>query len=348
MGCAKAVLLTFFLFATAVCAQTAQAQELILLNWADYMDPEILLEFEKRTGIKVKQSHFDSDTTRDELLLETEGKGFDIVLMNDASMRVLAKRGWLEPLDQASIPNLEHIDPRWLSQFEESKAYGAPYFWGTVGIVYRKDLVPFTVTSWMDLLQPIPALHSKISMIGDSSDLIGMALKALGYSLNSTSETELQEAGALLQAQAPAVKTYRYLSLNNDSALLTGQIVMSMMYNGDTLMLQEHNENIAFILPDEGGNIWIDYLSVLSASSYKDEAKQFINFINEPQIAAQLALYVYYASPNRAAEKLLPAEFLDNPIIYPNKAALEKSEAYQRLPARAQKNRAAIFSRIVY
>lgn len=348
MGSYKAILTTFFLLVTATFAQAAESKELVFLNWPNYMDPEILLEFEQRTGITVKQSYFDSDTARDELLLDTEGKGFDIALINDASVRILAKRGWLEPLEEASIPNLKHIDPRWRAVFEKTKDFGVPYFWGTVGIVYRKDLVPFTVSSWMDLLQPTEALHGKVSMISDSRDLIGMALKALGYSLNSTDTEELKEAEALLQAQAPAVKTYRYLSLNEDSALLTGQVVMSMMYNGDTLMLQEHNKNIAFVLPKEGGNIWVDYLSVLSTSSKKVEAKQFINFLNEPKIAARLAQYVYYATPNRAAEKLLPQDFKDDPVIYPNGEALEKSEIYNRLPPRAQKNRAAILSRIVY
>lgn len=200
----------------------------------------------------------------------------------------------------------------------------------------------------MDLLQPIKELHGKVSMIGDSADMIGTALKAMGYSLNSTDAQELKEAEALLQAQAPAVKTYRYLSLNEDSALLTGEVVMSMMYNGDALMLQEYSDNIAFVLPEEGGNIWADYLSVLSSSSKKAEAKRFINFLNEPEIAARLAQHVYYATPNRTAEALLPASFKDNPVIYPSGEALENSEPYRRLPPRTQKNRAAIFSRIVY
>ena len=345
MSFAKTILLTLFLLTTA---GSVQAKELVLLNWADYMDPEIILEFKKRTGITVKQSYFDSDTTRDELLLETDAKGFDIVLLNTTSMQILAKRGWLEPLDEQSIPNLKYIDSHWSSEQQDNKSFGTPYFWGTIGIVYRKDLVPFAVSSWTDLLQPTPALHNKISMIGDSSDLIGIALKTLGYSINSTDEQELKEAETLLQTQAPTVKTYRYLSLNADSALLTGQIVMSMMYNGDALMLKKYNENITFFLPIEGSNIWIDYLSILSSSPRKKEAKQFINFLNEPEIAAQQALYVHYATPNLAAQKLLPQDFKDNPIIYPNEVSLKNSEVYLRLPARAQKKRAAIFSRIVH
>nr|WP_298522537.1 spermidine/putrescine ABC transporter substrate-binding protein [uncultured Halomonas sp.] len=326
----------------------AESTELLFLNWSDYIDPEILTEFEQRTDIKVKQSYFDSDTARNELLLETEGKGFDVALISGASIRILAKRGWLEPLDETAIPNLKHIDPRWRTTYEEADAYGVPYSWGSVGIAYRRDLVPFTVSSWMDLFRPAPMLHGKVSMISDSPELIGAALKALGYSLNSTDMEELKEAEALLQAQASAVKTYKYLSLDEHSALVSGEIAMGIMYSGDALMVQGYSDDIAFVLPKEGGNVWVDYLSVLSASTEKAAAKQFINFLNEPDIAARNARYIRYATPNRAAEELLPTEFKQDPIIYPSAEALEKSETYHRLPARTQKRRSAIFFRIVY
>ncbi|MGC3873911.1 polyamine ABC transporter substrate-binding protein [Halomonas sp. GXIMD04776] len=337
----------FFLM-VGLPAQAVESTELLFLNWSNYMDPEILTEFEQRTGIRVKQSYFDSDTSRNELLLETEGKGFDVALINGASIRILAKRGWLEPLDETGIPNLTHIEPRWRTTYEEADAYGVPYSWGSVGIAYRQDLVPFTVSSWMDLFQPPQMLQGKVSMISDSSELIGAALKALGHSLNSTDVEELKEAEALLKTQAPAVKTYKYLSLDENSALVSGQIAMGIMYSGDALMVQGHHEDIVFVLPEEGGNVWVDYLSVLSASTEKAAAKRFIDFLNEPDIAARNAQYIHYATPNRAAEELLPAEFKNDPVVYPSAQALEKSETYHRLPARTQKRRSAIFSRIVY
>ncbi|MFD2191450.1 polyamine ABC transporter substrate-binding protein [Pistricoccus aurantiacus] len=339
--------MALFLLMANLPVQAATATELIFLNWADYMDPEILEEFEQRTGITVKQTYFETDAARDELLVETGGRGFDVAVIDGTSIRILAKRGWLEPLDETDIPNLKHIDPRWRTTHEEAEVYSVPYFWGTLGIAYRQDLVPFAVSSWMDLLKPPEVLNGRIGMISDTRDLIGAALKALGYSLNSTDEEELKEAEALLQAQAPAVRTYNYISLDENSALVNGQVAMSMMYNGDTLTIQEHHDEIAFVLPEEGGNIWVDYLSVLSASTEKAAAKQFIDFLSEPEIAARLAQYVYYATPNQSAEKLLPAEFKSDPVIYPSEKALEKSESYQRLPARTQKTRAAIFSRLV-
>lgn len=343
----KAVWLALLLFVLGVPAQAAEPEELIFLNWSDYMDPGILETFEQRTGIVVTQTYFETDAHRNELLVATKGRGFDVALVDGTAIRILAKRGWLEPVDETDIPNLKHVNPRWRSIHEEAEVYSVPYFWGTLGIVYRQDLVPFRVTSWMDLLRPVELLHGKIAMISDTRDLIGVALKALGYSLNSTDMQELNEAEALLQAQAPAVRTYKYISRDKHSALLNGQIVMSMMYNGDAAMIREHHDEIAFVLPEEGGNIWVDYLSVLSASTNKTAAKQFINFLNEPEIAARLAQFVYSATPNLAAEAILPAEFKSDPVIYPGVEALEKSETYHRLPARVQKRRAAKFSRLM-
>lgn len=342
-----ALLLVLTLIVLSCPLRASEPTELNFLNWSDYMDPKILEEFKQRNGVTVKQTYFESDAARDELLLATGGRGFDLAIIDGASIQILVKRGWLEPIDETDIPNLAHIDPRWRAVHQKAKVYSVPYFWGTLGIAYRQDLVAFPVSSWMDLLRPAEELHGRVAMISGARDLIGVALKALGYSLNSTNIQELNEAEALLQTQAPAVKTYKAVSRDENSALVNGQVVMSMMYSSYASMVQEHHDEIAFVLPKEGSNIWVDYISVLSGSTNKAAAKQFINFLNEPEIAARLALFVYSATPNLAAEALLPAEFMSDPVIYPNDKALEKSETHHRLPAQTQKTRAAIFSRLV-
>jgi spermidine/putrescine transport system substrate-binding protein len=184
-------------------------------------------------------------------------------------------------------------------------------------------------------------------MVSDSRDVIGMALKALGYSANSTNERELAEAEQLLLKQKPYVRNYAYLSMGQESVLVKGDVWMVMMYSGDALMLKEHNPEIMYVVPREGGNIWVDYIAILRSSANKDLARQFINFINEPQIAARLAQFVYYATPNQAAEKLLPKEFLENPIIYPPEEVIEKSEIYEPLSVEAVKARNRIYFRVV-
>jgi spermidine/putrescine transport system substrate-binding protein len=320
-------------------------RELVLLNWSEYIDPDLVEKFEKQFDVKLRQVYFESDDLRDYMMLETDGKAYDLVLVNGISVDVYRKRGWLAPIGEAQIPNLRHVDSRWLDAFPGLEGYAVPYFWGTMGIAYRKDLVPTPLTSWMDILQPAEYLHGRIGMVENSRDALGMALKALGYSANSTDTRQLKAAEQLLLAQKPHVKTYTYVALNEESALVSGDIIATMIYSGDALMVQEHHQEIGYVVPTEGGNIWVDYLVVLENSKNKALAWAFLNFLNEPENAAQLAEFVYYATPNKGAEKLLPAEFLEDPVIYPSQAVLSRSEFYKPLPARAMKNRNLAFSR---
>lgn len=336
--------------AILLAQSTAQAapQELVFLNWADYMDPELLAEFEKKHGVKVKQIYFEHDEARDNLLVQSDGRGYDLAIVNGGNMRAYRARGWLAPIGEQEIPNFRHLNPRWVGAFEAAEGYAVPYFWGTLGIGYRADLVGEPITSWKQLFRPAEALRGRIGMIGDPFDMLGMALKALGYSANSADPRELAEAERLLHDQKPFVRTYSYVSLSEESSLVTGEVVASMMYSGDALMVAEHHPEIVYVVPEEGGNIWVDYLVVMAGSSKKALAKTFINFLNEPENAARLAEFVYYATPNLAAERLLPREFLEDPTIYPSQSVLGRSEFYADLPPRAEKRRNTIFSGVAY
>jgi spermidine/putrescine transport system substrate-binding protein len=323
----------------------AEPRELVLLNWSEYMDPDLVEKFEKQFNVKFREVYYESDDLRDDMMLETGGKGYDLALINGISVDVYRKRGWLSPVNEAQVPNFKHIDSRWLEAFPGLEGYAVPYFWGTMGIAYRSDLVPAPLTSWMDILQPTESLRGRIGMVENSRDALGMALKALGHSANSTDSRQIKAAEKLLLSQKPYVKTYTYIALSEESALVSGDIIATMIYSGDALMVQEHHEEIDYIVPSEGSNIWVDYLVVLENSKNKELARAFLNFLNEPENAAQLAEFVYYATPNKGAEKLLPAEFLEDPVIYPSEAVLSRSEFYKPLPPRAMKKRNIAFSR---
>ncbi len=321
-------------------------KELVFLNWSDYMDSALIKEFEQKHGVKIRQAYFETDELREDMLLATNGAGYDLVVVNGPALHAYAKRNWLAPLDRANVPNLRHLDTKYLDAFPSAAGHAAPYFWGTTGIAYRKDKITKPVTSWKQLFQPAEALRGKIVMIKDSRDLIGMALKALGYSANSTDKKALAEAEQLLLAQKPYVKTYSYVSLAKDSVLVTGEAWMAMIYSGDALMLQEHHPDITYVVPEEGGNLWIDYLVVMRASTKQALARKFIDFLLEPKNAVRLAQFVYYATPNKTAEKMLPKDFLSDPVIYPSKDIVDKSESYTILPPRVLKKRNSIFSRV--
>jgi spermidine/putrescine transport system substrate-binding protein len=321
--------------------------ELVILNWSEYISPAIIDQFQKERKVKIREVYFESDDARDQILLQTGGKGFDLILVNGVAIDTYRKRGWLQAIPAKKISNLKHIDKRWTKAFESSRNYGVPYLWGTLGIAYRKDLVSKPITSWNDLYRPAKELQGKILMVKSSRDIIGMALKALGYSANSEDINELRQAEELVMAQKPFVAHYGYITLGEDSSLVKGTIVAATVYGGDALNVGEFNENIVYVLPSEGGNIWVDYFTISSSSRNPELAAAFINFINQPAIAAANTEELFLATPNTAAKKLLSKDILNNSVIYPDQALLEKSELYKELPPAATRTRASIFARIV-
>ncbi|MDH5388521.1 MAG: spermidine/putrescine ABC transporter substrate-binding protein [Gammaproteobacteria bacterium] len=335
------VFVALFYISPVYSAETAK--ELSILTWSEYLSADMVKAFEKKFNVKVKQTFYESDYTRDRILLETKGLGFDLILVNGITINNYRRQGWLQPLPSKAIPNTKYIDKRWLTAFDSAVDYGVPYFWGTLGIAYRKDLVSKPITSWMDLLKPEKELQGKILMVLSSRDLIGMGLKALGYSLNSNDINELNETQSLLMAQKPHVKKFGYLTLEKESGLVTGEIVAATLYGGDALNVAEHNENITYVLPEEGGNIWVDYFVLSADSSNTGVATNFLNFINEPKWAAVNAEELYLATPNIEAMKLLSKEVLEDPVIYPDKSLLNFSEFYAELSPKSSRKRASIF-----
>ena len=340
--------LTIFIFGFLISPANASEppKELVILNWSEYMLPEMIEAFEKEHNASVKEVYFESDDARDQILLQTRGHGFDLILANGAVMDTYRKRNWLQPIDLNSIPNSKHIESIWINSFISAKNYGIPYFWGTLGIAYRKDLVDTPITSWKQFFNPEEKLRGKILHVNSSRDILGMALKSLGYSANSESTTELNEAKKLLLSQKPYVSHYGYISLEKSSSLVKGNIIVATVYGGDALNVAEHNQNIVYVLPEEGGNIWVDFLSLSTHSKNPKLATKFLNFINSPKWAAKNAEDMYLATPNAAAKKLLSDELLNDPVIYPNKKALSQSEFYKELPPRVLRTRANIYSHI--
>jgi len=324
-----------------------EKQTLVFLNWSEYLNPDLVKAFESQFNAIIKEIFFETNEMRDEKLTLTMGKGYDLVLVSGISVEKYARMKWISPLDFTKIPNIRHIVPRWRNAFPDTGKYAVPYTWGTLGIAYRKDIVKEKINSWKQLFQPEESLKGKIMMIKDSNETISMALKALGYSVNSTNQEEFDQAEQLLLAQKPFVKKYSSLLLTKNSGLVTGAYHMAMAYNGDALALQSHDKNIEFAVPKEGTNIWVDYLAVMQSSNKKDLAHSFINFINKPENAAKSASFIYYATPNKSAEKFLDPEFLKNPVIYPDKDILSKSEFYKAMPAQVKKKRNSIFSKLL-
>ncbi len=325
-------------------AQAHKETHLVLFNWDEYIDPEVIEEFRAETGIGVTIQSYDTDESKDEILAATaRGQGFDMMIGSGPSMRSYNTAGWLAKLPEDRMPNLKHVDGKWRDTYPTIRPVAVPYFWGTVGIAYRADLAP-RPESWMDFFRPVPVVRGKVLLIDDSKDAVGMALKALGYSILSNEPAELAQASSLLQGLKPHLREIGYFNIGEDSSLGNGDILMAMAYSGDVLAVREHFPDVDYVVPKEGTNLWVDYLAVFDVSPHKQEAFRFIDYLNQPKIAARNAEYVHYASPNRGAEKFLSAEYLSDPILYPPAEVLQKSETYNDMTVQGARQRSRILS----
>lgn len=324
----------------------AHHASLNFLTWADYINPEVVKKFESQYGVRVKFSYFESDEEREQKMAYTNGKGYDVIIASGPYLSSHVKRKWIAPIDFSQIPNIKHFHKRWREAYPYAQEYAVPYLWGTLGIAYRSDKIKEEIHSWTQLFRPAESLKGKIGLINDSKEIIGMALKSLNYSINSTSEKELKEVEELLLKQKSFVSRYTTPELSKNAPLVTGKLEMSMFYNGDTLSLQGFNPAIKYVVPKEGTGLWVDYLMISSGSKKKELAMQFIDFISEPEHAAQISSFLFFATSNQSAEKFLSSDFLNNPIIYPDQEVISRSEFFAKLPPQAERVRNHIFSKL--
>lgn len=316
-------------------------------TWAEYLDPEIVTEFETEFSAQVNQSFFESDESRDRELAESAGVGYDVLMVNGQQISNYTKRNWIVPIKAEHVPNLKHIASKWRTAFDATSTHSMPYFWGTMGIAWRADLYPDGFDSWKQLIEPVPELSGKIIMSRDGRELLSFALKAEGLSVNTSDKALLTSASNTLAAQKQHVKRYGIPALDKTSEFVGGEVWVGAMYNGDVLMLQEHTDNIEFRIPKEGGIIWIDYLTVSSSSDKQALAYEFIDFLNRPEVAARNAEYVYYSTPNTSALEHVSDEYRYNRIIHPTEQDLDGSEIIQSLPPRSQKIVNTVITQII-
>ncbi|MGI6084013.1 MAG: ABC transporter substrate-binding protein [Acetivibrionales bacterium] len=320
--------LAMILISTMPLAGCGSGVVINVFNWGEYMDETLIDEFEKQTGIKVNYKNY---VTNEELLakMEAGGSSYDVVFPSDYAISEMIKRNMLLEIDYNNIPNYKYIDERLKNpDYDPENKYSVPYFWGTIGILYNTDMVDDPVDSWEILWNE--KYKGQILMKKDVRDTMGVALKKLGYSMNSTNDNELAEAKQLLLEQRPLVNGYygdeiRDLIANGDAA-------MGVTYSGDAMDLYwEGFENIKFGVPKEGTNLWYDAMVIPASSKYKKEAELFINFMLDPDIAFRNSEAMGYTSPNTEALKRMREnypEIFELPAYWPDEDIIEKSDVY--------------------
>ena len=292
----------------AGCGDGGKEQRVVnVCSWGEYIDESLIGEFEAQTGIHVNYQTAESNETLYSLL-QTGGADFDVIVPSDYMIGRLIDEGMLAELDYSAIPNYDLIDPQYKSlSFDPENKYTVPYSWGTVGIIYNTKMVDEPITSWGAMFDEKYA--GQVLMINNSRDALMAALCYLGYDINTTDEAQLTEAFQLVK-NAKDKGVYQAFVMDEVFGKMEGgNAAITMYYAGDYLTMLENNEDLAFVIPEEGSNWFVDAMCVLKSSQHKAEAYEWINFIASTDSNLANMDYIWYASPNAEALAEYPAYY---------------------------------------
>ena len=299
--------------------------DLNFYNWSEYMDPDLITAFQDQYGVTVTEDFYPSN---EEMFARVEagGSGYDMVIPSDYMVSILISESMILAVPGAAVPNKGNIADTFSNPpYDPGALYTAAYQWGTTGIGVDIGVTGEVPHTWgllfdADLAEQY-GLSGKITILDDPRETMGAALKYLGYSLNSTSESELAEAEAVIADAVSRVAAFD--SDQYDELIVTGESVVGHGYSGNFLWgFEEGDSEYTYFVPDEGGTIWVDNMAVLTDAPHPCTAFTFMNFLLDAENGAQLTNYNWYASPNAASEQYIDPEVLDNPIIYPTDMSL--------------------------
>ena len=304
--------------------------QVIVYNWGEYLDPEVITLFEKETGINVVYEEFETN----EIMYPKVQSGaiaYDVVCPSDYMIQRMIENDLLAELNFDNIPNIKNIGQEYFKQsrqFDSENKYSVPYCWGTVGILYNKTMVDEPIDSWSVLWDE--KYKDNILMQDSVRDAFAVALKYKGHSLNSTDLDELEEAKELLIKQKPLVQAYVIDQVRDK--MIGNEAAIGVIYSGEAIYTQLENPNLEYVIPKEGSNVWIDSWVIPKNAKHKENAEAFINFLCRPDIAKMNFDYITYSTPNTAARELIEDPAIRNSkIAFPDASELERCETFQFL-----------------
>ena len=324
---------------SAANSGSSDAGELYVYNWGEYIDEDVISQFEDETGIKVIYDMFE---TNEEMypVIEAGGVNYDVVCPSDYMIQKMRENDLLAEINFDNVPNIDQIDPAYMEMsksFDPENKYSVPYCWGTVGILYNTKLldelgVP-APTKWADLWDE--RLSGEILMQDSVRDAFMVALKKGGYSMNSANEDELQQAKQDLVDQKPLVQAYVIDQVRDK--MIGGEAAVGVIYSGEMLYIQDEVANLGldyeleYVIPEEGTNLWLDSWVIPKNAKNKENAEKWIDFLCRPEIAKANFEYITYPTPNKGAFELLDEDLQNNKAVFPDIDSLNNSEVYEYL-----------------
>lgn len=301
----------------------ADAGKVNFYNWDTYIGETTLGDFTDATGIDVQMDLY---ADNDELFakLKNGNPGYDVIVPSNDYVERFIVADMLEPLDHSKIPNIANIEKRFMEElFDPGRKFSLPYMWGTIGIGYRKSAVNGVPDSWSYLLTS-DEYAGRIAVLSDAPHVFGMALKLMGKSLNDWSQENIDAAEAMLIKQKPNITAFA--PDNGQDLLLSGEVDLVMEWSGDIQQVIGEDDDLAYVIPKEGGNLWEDTLCIPKGAPDPEGAHAFINYLLDAEAGAKIAEFIQFGTPNAAAKALTDPSYRDNPTIFPSEEAIAKSE----------------------
>ena len=303
--------------------------ELSIYNWADYVSPKTYPQFEKEFDVKLTEDNYASN--EDALAkLKAGAKGYDIVVPTSYMVEVMIAEGLLFELDHSKIPNLALVDPRFLDTPQDpGNRFSVPKDFGTTGYGYRSKLVKEEMASWEDFYRLAPKYSGRYTVLDSAAEVVGSALKMLGYSYNSIDPKEISEATKEMLKLKPHV---RKITSSMREIMISGEAYVSLTWNGEIGYVALDAADATYVVPSEGTEVWTDNWSVVAEAPHPAAAHAFINWQLQPKVQAQDTEYHYYGAVVEGEEEFLDPAIAKNESVYPSADVIDKLEFAQASP----------------
>ena len=305
----------------------ASAQEVVnVFNWEDYIDESVLAQFEQETGIHVNYMRF---TTNEDMIVQVEANpgAFDVCFPSDYIVERMLGKNMLAEIDYDKVPNAQYILANLRSpDYDPNNVHSLPYMWGTVGILYNTTMVEEPVDSWGILWDS--KYKSNVFMLDSFRDSMGVTLKYLGHSMNTRDIIALESCKDKLieQKRNGIVKAYQVDETKDK--MVAGEAALAVMWSGDAQYAIDLNPDLAYSIPSEGSNIWIDAMVIPKNAQNMDNALKFVDFLCRPDIAQKNCEAIWYSSPNSGAIELMGEDYTENPVMNPTDEEVARCEFF--------------------
>lgn len=298
-------------------------------NWEDYIDPSVLEDFEKETGIQIDYVRF---TLNEDMYVKIKNKSgrYDVAFPSDYMIERMRKENLLLPIDHGKLTNFGQTF-EWMQnpEYDPGSQYSVPYMWGTVGILYNTDMTGGPIDSWNAMWDE--KYKQSVLMIKSPRDSLGITLKKLGYSMNSTDQSQLEQARDELIAQGKSGVRLAFGVDEIKDKMLNGEAALGLVWSGDAYNTMDKGDFLDYCVPKEGSNLWFDGMVIPQTCKNVDGAHQFIDFMMRPEIAKRNSEYIGYSTPNQGALALLPEEMQQDPTFNPPQDVIDRCEVMRDL-----------------